>query len=66
MREVWNKLGSKLYYESETKDACADNFPCTTCAQRDVCDGWEARYCCTLCRYFNDEPDCDSCDPMDI
>ncbi len=43
-----------------------DDYPCNTCATADSCDGWEARFCCTLCYYYNDEPDCDNCDPMDI
>lgn len=43
-----------------------DNYPCSTCASKDSCDGWEAEFCCTLCHYYNDEPDCEKCDPMDI
>ena len=41
-------------------------YPCDSCNFRDACDGWEARYCCTLCSYLNEEHDCENCDPMDI
>lgn len=41
-----------------------DRSPCENCGS--VCDGWEARYCCTLCRHESEEPDCDNCDPWDI
>lgn len=43
-----------------------DSYPCDSCANKDNCDGWEARFCCRLCYYYNDDPDCDSCDPWDI
>lgn len=43
-----------------------DSYPCDSCANKDHCDGWEARFCCRLCYYYNDDPDCDSCDPWDI
>lgn len=43
-----------------------DDYPCNTCASKDSCDDWEARFCCTLCCYCNDEPDCENCDSMDI
>lgn len=42
------------------------DYPCDSCCDRDRCDGWEARFCCTLCRYDNADPDCDDCDPWDI
>lgn len=42
------------------------DYPCDTCASKDGCDGWEARFCCKMCYYFSDEPDCENCDPMDI
>lgn len=42
------------------------DFPCDTCYSKDLCDGWEAQFCCTLCHYYNDDPDCSSCDPSDI
>lgn len=41
-------------------------YPCHTCSEQESCDGWEAQFCCTLCRYYNDELDCENCDPMDI
>ena len=43
-----------------------EDYPCHTCSLSDTCDGWEAQYCCTLCRYYNDDPNCEQCDPMDI
>ena len=42
-----------------------DPCPCDTCNTKDFCDGWEARYCCTLCQWLG-TTDCDNCDPMDI
>jgi len=39
-------------------------YPCISCQME--CDGWDARYCCTLCMWYDDDPDCDNCDPMDI
>ena len=42
-----------------------DPCPCDTCANRDHCDGWDARFCCTLCQWYG-MTDCDNCDPMDI
>jgi len=50
----------------EQTNICEDDFPCTNCSDKDHCDGWEARFCCTLCRYDNADPDCDDCDPWDI
>ena len=41
-----------------------DDYPCDTCDM--VCDSWEARYCCTLCLYYDDHPDCEDCDPWEI
>jgi hypothetical protein len=43
-----------------------DNYPCDDCPTKDSCDGWEAQFCCTLCRWFGDNPPCEECDPMDI
>ena len=43
-----------------------DNYPCDTCPSAEHCDGWEANFCCTLCMWRCDEPDCEHCDPMDI
>lgn len=43
-----------------------DDYPCDSCSDRDRCDGWEAQFCCTLCRYYNADPDCENCDPWDI
>lgn len=42
-----------------------DDYPCDNCGSKDYCDGWEARYCCTLCEWYGGG-DCDDCDPMDI
>ena len=47
-------------------DAEEDDHPCNTCDLKDSCDGWEAQFCCTLCYYYSDNPDCENCDPMDI
>lgn len=40
--------------------------PCDVCSKADYCDGWEARFCCTLCYYYNEDPCCENCDRMDI
>lgn len=53
----------ELVYEGN--DDMEDDCPCATCGQSDYCDGWEARFCCTLCEYLGGG-DCGSCDPMDI
>lgn len=42
-----------------------DPCPCDNCPDRDHCDGWDARYCCTLCMWHG-EPDCEDCNPWDI
>lgn len=42
-----------------------DCSPCETCKSAEFCDGWEAQFCCKLCRWLNAEH-CDDCDPMDI
>lgn len=42
-----------------------DDYPCNDCPKADWCDGWEAMFCCTLCRY-NGIEDCDNCDSYDI
>ena len=45
------------------------DYPCDTCNLANLCDGWEAKFCCTRCRYYNEDPDCEDCeycDPMDI
>lgn len=41
-------------------------YPCDDCTDKYRCDGWEAQFCCTLCHFFDECPDCESCDPMDI
>ena len=45
-----------------------EDYPCESCFNKDVCDSWEAQYCCTLCRYYNGdfEPYCEECDRMNI
>ena len=40
-----------------------DYIPCDDCDFH--CDAWEARYCCTLCQWTDEHPDCDSCDPWE-
>lgn len=44
------------------------DYPCDNCLWKDSCDGWEAQYCCTLCKYEfgEDNTPCDWCDPDDI
>ena len=49
---------------ANTYNQNADIYPCDTCDLKDNCDDWEAKLCCALCYYHNEEPDCDSCDPM--
>lgn len=39
--------------------------PCDSCYAADGCDGWEAQFCCTLCRWMGAD-NCDNCDPADI
>lgn len=46
-------------------DADYGECPCDDCTNADYCDGWEARYCCTFCRWSGSE-DCENCDSMDI
>lgn len=43
-----------------------EDYPCDGCPSEDTCDGWEYKYCCTLCRYYTEDPNCEDCDPMDI
>lgn len=34
-----------------------EKCPCDDCPHTDICDSWEARFCCTLRRWLeNDEP----------
>lgn len=49
----------------DEEDYYDDENPCTDCKHSDYCDGWEAKFCCDLCRYFGGD-DCEHCDPMDI
>lgn len=42
-----------------------EDYPCDDCPSSEHCDGWEAKFCCSLCEYLGGG-DCDSCDPMDI
>ena len=50
-------------WEAEAEES---DYPCDNCANKDTCDHWDAQFCCTLCYYYSDEPDCENCDPMDI
>ena len=43
-----------------------DQCPCDDCPDYDSCDGWEAQFCCTLCRWQCENPDCNNCNPWDI
>lgn len=58
----------KRNWEEKDRDETetVSDYPCDTCNLADSCDGWEARFCCTLCHYYSDDPDCSNCDPMDI
>lgn len=66
------------YYEDDEDDFLWDDwdddwdeenaysdYPCDNCSEALTCDEWEARFCCTLCRWYG-HPDCKDCDPMDI
>lgn len=64
--EGFNDLKVDIIDIEEEDNTEYDDYPCSTCASKDSCDGWEAEFCCTLCRYYNDEPNCENCDPMDI
>ena len=47
-------------------DTPAD-YPCRKCEEVGIyCDEWDSRYCCTLCYYYDDDPDCELCDPWEI
>lgn len=49
----------------DTRDLLTDEgYPCDTCDLH--CDYWEAKYCCTLCHWYDDNPDCEDCNPWDI
>ena len=48
------------------EDLDEEYYPCDECPDSDHCDGWEARFCCTLCHYYNVDPCCEDCDSMDI
>ena len=50
-------------FSLEKSEFIEDDYPCNHCEQN--CDGWDARYCCTLCHY-NGTEDCDNCDSWDI
>ena len=53
------------YNFMDTRDLLADDgYPCKTCDLH--CDFWEAKYCCTLCHWYSDNPDCEDCNPWDI
>lgn len=39
--------------------------PCEDCAQKDMCDGWDAQFCCTRCMALELD-DCSHCDPFDV
>ena len=61
-------LEQQLYAPSDSELNYDDGYeyPCDSCAQRDTCDGWDAQFCCRLCHFHNDDPDCSNCDPSDI
>lgn len=42
-----------------------EESPCIDCG-RD-CDGWEMNFCCIFCMWaFENDPPCETCDPMDL
>ena len=44
-----------------------DDCPCNDCGMWEMCDGWEAQFCCTRCAWmFDGNTPCDICDQMDI
>lgn len=56
-----------LWDQFNNEDEEIDNdYPCHSCPKADFCDGWDAQFCCTLCHYYNPDPDCDMCNDMDI
>lgn len=63
--DLYDCLMFKNYMLDEYNDDFNDDYPCNDCSKAEFCDGWEARYCCTLCEYHGGG-DCDNCDPMDI
>lgn len=50
----------------ENENVEYDLYPCDDCPEYDHCDGWEMRFCCTLCRWQGGGWDCENCNPMDI
>ena len=59
-------LVDKWFFGEQEIENEEDCHPCSTCPKQDYCDSWDAQFCCTLCYYYDDEPDCENCDPMDI
>lgn len=49
-----------------TMDEAQSEYPCDNCPAFETCDLGDAQFCCTLCHYYSDDPDCENCDPMDI
>lgn len=64
--DVGRGEGECIIDKWESEDIEDDNYPCNTCDRKDGCDSWDAQFCCTLCYYHSDDPDCENCDPMDI
>lgn len=54
-----------MIHMDDELDYYDDDYPCNNCSQSEYCDGWEAQFCCALCRY-NGFEHCDDCDPMNI
>lgn len=59
--EVWDDDD-----DDENDDDDDDEHPCVNCSSNDSCDAWDAGFCCILCHYYNEDPDCTSCDITDI
>lgn len=39
----------KSFYDYDMEEA--KDCLCDTCSDKDFCDGWEAMFCCILCRW---------------
>lgn len=61
--EVFARYERMIEKPMTEEEQFEDDYPCNHCDQK--CDGWDARFCCTLCHY-NGVEDCENCDPRDI
>lgn len=43
------------------------DLPCCDCEKYEYCDGWDAQFCCKLCKYkYGEDTPCENCDTDDI